>query len=91
MSVKYPEHQTAGFALNEADTCRKHVVPKLETAGWDTDPRSITGQRTFTDGELQLLAACKHVSRTLKVPPNLQHENVNEIIGGLMGRISSGT
>lgn len=41
MSVKYPEHQTTGFALNEADTCRKHVIPKLQAAGWYTE-RSIS-------------------------------------------------
>jgi type I restriction enzyme R subunit len=37
---------------NEADTCRKYVVPKLEEAGWETDPHSITEQRTFTDGRI---------------------------------------
>jgi type I restriction enzyme R subunit len=25
----------------EADTCRKFVVPKLQAAGWDSDPHSI--------------------------------------------------
>jgi type I site-specific restriction endonuclease len=35
--------------LNEADTCRKFVVPKLQAAGWDTDPHSIAEQRTFTE------------------------------------------
>ena len=25
----------------EADTCRKFVVPKLQAAGWDSDPQSI--------------------------------------------------
>jgi hypothetical protein len=38
--------------LNEADTCRKLVVPKLQEAGWDTDPHSIAEQRTFTDGRI---------------------------------------
>jgi type I restriction enzyme R subunit len=37
---------------NEADTCRKFVVPKLQGAGWDTDPHSIAEQRTFTDGRI---------------------------------------
>lgn len=50
MSVKYPEHQSTGYALNEADACRKFVVPKLQAAGWDDDPRSIAEQRYFTDG-----------------------------------------
>jgi type I restriction enzyme R subunit len=38
--------------LTEADTCRKHVVPKLIAAGWDKDPHSFTEQRTFTDGRI---------------------------------------
>ncbi len=36
----------------EADTCRKYVTPKLQEAGWDTDPHSIAEQRTFTDGPI---------------------------------------
>jgi type I restriction enzyme R subunit len=35
--------------MNEADTCRTFVVPKLQTAGWDTAPYSIAEQRTFTN------------------------------------------
>jgi type I restriction enzyme, R subunit len=38
--------------MNEADTCRKYVVPKLLDAGWDTDPHSIAEQRAFTDGRI---------------------------------------
>ena len=26
---------------NEADTCRKQVVPKLQAAGWDNDPQCL--------------------------------------------------
>ena len=37
---------------NEADTCRKFVVPKLQTADWDTDPHSIAEERTFADGRI---------------------------------------
>jgi hypothetical protein len=36
---------------NEADTCRKFVVPRLQSAGWDTDPRRLNEQVTFTDRE----------------------------------------
>lgn len=35
--------------MNEADTCRKYVVPKLQAAGWDDSPYSIAEQRTFTN------------------------------------------
>jgi type I restriction enzyme R subunit len=38
--------------MNEADTCRKFVVPKLQAAGWDTDPHRINEQVTFTDGRI---------------------------------------
>lgn len=38
--------------MNEADTCRKLVVPKLVSAGWDTAPYSFTEQKTFTDGRI---------------------------------------
>lgn len=40
------------MALTEADTCRKLVVPKLQAAGWDTPPRAVNEQRTFTDGRI---------------------------------------
>ncbi len=26
---------------NEADTCRKYVLPKLIEAGWDNEPHSL--------------------------------------------------
>jgi type I restriction enzyme R subunit len=38
--------------MNEADTCRKYIVPKLQAAGWDDEPHSIAEQRTFTDGRI---------------------------------------
>ena len=37
---------------NEADTCRKFVVPRLQAAGWDDEPSSIAEQRTITDGRI---------------------------------------
>lgn len=42
----------AGQINTEADTCRKYVVPKLQKAGWEEPPRSVTEQRTFTDGRI---------------------------------------
>ena len=38
--------------LNEADTCRRFVVPRLQAAGWDTPPHAINEQRTLTDGRV---------------------------------------
>jgi type I restriction enzyme, R subunit len=40
------------FSLNEADTCRLWVVPRLQNAGWDNDPHAIAEQRTITDGRI---------------------------------------
>lgn len=40
--------------MNEADTCRKYVLPKLIDSGWDTAPYSFTEQKTFTDGRIIL-------------------------------------
>src|SRR5438067_11099686 len=36
--------------LNEADTCRTYVLPKLYSAGWE-DPQ-ISEQKGFTDGRI---------------------------------------
>ena len=35
--------------VTEANTCRKFVVPRLQTAGWEGAPHAINEQRTFTD------------------------------------------
>ncbi len=37
---------------NEADTCRAYVLPKLQAAGWDQLPHSITEQQAITDGRI---------------------------------------
>ena len=37
---------------NEADTCRKFVVPLLQRAGWDTEPHAVAEQRSITDGRI---------------------------------------
>jgi len=38
--------------LNEADTCRKYVEPRLIQSGWDNEPHSFTEQQNFTDGRI---------------------------------------
>lgn len=38
--------------MNEADTCREYVLPRLRAAGWDDEPRRISEQVTFTDGRI---------------------------------------
>ena len=41
------------MVANEADICRKFVVPLLQQAGWDSPPHEINEQRTFTDGRIE--------------------------------------
>ena len=43
---------SAEETLNEADTCRVHVTPRLKAAGWETLPRSLVEQYTFTAGRI---------------------------------------
>ena len=40
------------MSLNEADTCRRLITPKLQAAGWDSEPHSVGEQRTITDGRI---------------------------------------
>jgi type I restriction enzyme R subunit len=40
------------YLPTEADTCRKFVVPKLQSSGWDNEPHSIAEQLTITDGRI---------------------------------------
>ncbi len=41
------------MSLNEADTCRIYVTPRLREAAWESLPHSITEQYTFTDGRVE--------------------------------------
>ena len=34
---------------NEADTCRRYVVPKLQAAGWDQEPHRLNEQVSFSN------------------------------------------
>lgn len=43
------------MALNEADTCRVHVIPALQQAGWGNPPWRIKEQHYFTDGQIILV------------------------------------
>lgn len=40
------------MSLNEAGTCLRYVVPKLQAAGWENEPHRINEQVTFTDGRI---------------------------------------
>ena len=55
INTQNPIHALVGEmdqAFNEADTCRKYVVPKLVNSNWDKTPYSFTEQRSFTDGRI---------------------------------------
>ena len=51
------------MSLNEADTCRLFVTPKLRLPGWDSLPHSLNEQKVFTDG-----ASSPQVVLSLKGP-----------------------
>ncbi|WP_295388615.1 EcoAI/FtnUII family type I restriction enzme subunit R [uncultured Thiodictyon sp.] len=44
------------MSLNEADTCRVLVTPKLRAAGWEEPPHLIAEQHTFTAGRVRIVA-----------------------------------
>src|SRR5262245_42437824 len=47
-----PFKLATGWPMNEADTCRKLVRPKLEAAGWDGEKHFYSEQTSFTDGRI---------------------------------------
>ncbi|OGP59319.1 MAG: DEAD/DEAH box helicase [Deltaproteobacteria bacterium RBG_13_61_14] len=63
------------MAINEADTCRKYVLPKLYASGWNDD--QISEQRTFTDGRIMVAGTKvwrgkqKRADYLLRYRPNL--------------------
>ncbi len=40
--------------LTEADTCRLHVTPAIQAAGWEIAPHEIREQYFFTDGRIRV-------------------------------------
>ncbi len=48
--------------MNEADTCRKYVVPLLQAAGWDNAPYSIAEQR-FLHQSQRSDSSCRRENR----------------------------
>ncbi|TSA19794.1 DEAD/DEAH box helicase [bacterium] len=66
--------------ITEADTCRKYVVPKLNSAGWDTDPHSFTEQKSFTDGRIVVIGT-KTIRRPQKRADYLLRYTRDYLIG----------
>lgn len=58
--------------MNEADTCRKYVVPRLQEKGWDDEPYLIGEQRVISNpkGKIRIVAG-KVVRGTPKKPDYL--------------------
>jgi type I restriction enzyme R subunit len=46
--------------VNEADTCRVYVTPRLQAAGWDREPHRLSEQVTFTDGRIVVIGQRAH-------------------------------
>src|SRR5437763_13808205 len=53
-------------SMNEADTCRKLIRPKLEAVGWDSTPHLYNEQVSFTDGRI-VVAGSKVRRRKRKI------------------------
>ena len=43
------------MSLNEADTCRIHVTPRLRAAGWEEPPHALAEQQTYTAGRVRII------------------------------------
>lgn len=50
-----PQGKQSRVSLTEADTCRIHVTPALQSAGWSAEPYAIGEQRPITDGRILLI------------------------------------
>ncbi len=59
---------------NEADTCRKYIVPKLYNAGWEDD--FISEQQGITDGRIVPLGQ-KHTRKERLIPDYILHIRKN--------------
>ena len=44
MNARYPAHEPNASPLNEADTCRKYVVQKLQASGREHDSHATAEQ-----------------------------------------------
>lgn len=54
------------MSLTEADTCRIHVTPALQQAGWSAEPHAIGEQRPITDGRILLIGGKARRARKRK-------------------------
>ncbi len=61
-----PQGKQSRVSLTEADTCRIHVTPALQSAGWSADPYAIGEQRPITDGRILLIGGKARRARVRK-------------------------
>lgn len=73
---------------NEADTCRKFVLPKLVEAGWDNEPHRINEQVTFTDGRIVL--AGNKVINSLKLLQTETTAELNAMLLSILAKVFHG-
>jgi len=67
--------------MNEADTCRTYVLPKLKSAGWEDD--YITEQMVLTLGRIVLIGDSHTCNRGLQAKVNtLRGRNCARFLGG---------
>ena len=68
--------------MNEADTCRKAVRPKLEPAGWDDPPHAYNEQVSFTDG--RIVVAVNKVRRRKQKLDSIVKSVLNDACSGVV-------
>lgn len=73
--------------MNEADTCRKYITPKLHAAGWDDD--QIREQVTFTDGRIVQMGRKAKVN-AVKVLQSQSQEELDTFLPSVLDRAFKG-
>jgi hypothetical protein len=66
--------------MNEADTCRKFITPKLQTAGWDENPYLLAEQRTFTNPKGRIRIVGGRIVRA----DALEHRPPQELVDSIL-------
>ena len=75
--------------MNEADTCREYVLPKLQQAGWERPPHALAEQQSITDGRIITLGqTAKRLRR--KRPDYLLRYAAHQTIGRVHGNAAHG-
>jgi type I restriction enzyme R subunit len=59
--------------ITEADTCRRYVLPKLKSAGWDDE--NISEQKTITDGQILVIGNTIRRRKQKRVDYLLKYNN----------------